>query len=241
MAHRTVALTLAPRPDATSDRVGTDLTRIHGEAALPEHGTEAVPSLVLPPLARVTGLAGIQRTLPPTLPHLIDLATRAAADRGVALGASTVLVAGVDETGSTVAALDHGALLDATDPRADGPFGPAACGSLPSISVVELAFSGRFVDRDAFTAWLDRGGLAAYLGTADLAEAQRRADAGDARAAQVLDALGYQLGKALGGLAAAVSGRLDAIVLIGLEDAPSIGSRVRAMVSWIAPILGGRP
>ena len=60
-----------------------------------------------------------------------------------------------------------------------------------------------------------RGGLVAYLGTNDVREIEKRIDTGDKEAAEILEAMAYQVAKEIGALVAVVAGDVDAIVLTG--------------------------
>jgi butyrate kinase len=81
------------------------------------------------------------------------------------------------------------------------------------------------------------GGLFALLGTRDAREALRRADAGEVRAALVVDAMCYQIAKAAGALAAALEGKVDAVLLTGgMAHLAPIVDAIRRRVAWIAPV-----
>jgi butyrate kinase len=81
------------------------------------------------------------------------------------------------------------------------------------------------------------GGLFSHAGTRDAREVWRRAEGGDAAAALLLDAMAYQVGKAAGGLAAALEGRVDAVLLTGgLCHLEPFVALVRPRVEFIAPV-----
>jgi butyrate kinase len=68
-------------------------------------------------------------------------------------------------------------------------------------------------------------------------EAARRAAAGDARAALVLDAMAYQIAKAIAEMAAALEGRVDAVLLTGgAAHEPALVAAIRRRAEWIAPL-----
>jgi butyrate kinase len=67
---------------------------------------------------------------------------------------------------------------------------------------------------------------------------EARAAAGDERAALLLEAMAYQVAKAAGGLAAALEGRVDAVLLTGgLAHLEPFLERVRRRVAFIAPVV----
>jgi butyrate kinase len=82
------------------------------------------------------------------------------------------------------------------------------------------------------------GGLLAHLRTRDLREVRRRADGGEERAALVLDAMGYQVAKWIGALAAALEGSLDAVILTGgLARDEAFAESIARRVSFLGPVV----
>jgi butyrate kinase len=95
------------------------------------------------------------------------------------------------------------------------PFSPERAGGLPPLSLIDLCFSGRF-DKEALKKRLyGQGGVTAYLGTKDMRRVEAMIDSGDARAALVWEAMIYQIGTAIGAMAAVLDFRPDAVVLTG--------------------------
>jgi butyrate kinase len=81
------------------------------------------------------------------------------------------------------------------------------------------------------------GGLFAYLGTRDLQEVERRIDAGDAKAALVLEAMIYQIAKEAGAMATVLQGKVDALLLTGgMAYSQRMVSELTRYLEWIAPI-----
>ena len=69
-------------------------------------------------------------------------------------------------------------------------------------------------------------------------EAVARAAAGDAAAARAVDGMCYQVAKAVGAMAVALEGRVDAILLTGgMAHDPAVVEPVRRRVAWIAPVV----
>ncbi|MFR1114433.1 MAG: hypothetical protein ACLSEX_14145 [Blautia sp.] len=82
-----------------------------------------------------------------------------------------------------------------------------------------------------------RGGMVAYLGTVDGRQVQRQIDAGDKRAEAVTKAMAYQVTKEIGGIAAAMKGRVDAIILTaGLGYWDYFVDLIKDRVSFLAPV-----
>ena len=98
---------------------------------------------------------------------------------------------------------------------------------------VSGAFNAEELDRQVF----GEGGLFAYLGTRDLKEVERRIEAGDLQAAEIFDAMAYQIGKETGAMAAALEGSIDAILLTGgMAHSERLVAQLRTYMDWIAPV-----
>jgi len=138
--------------------------------------------------------------------------------------------------GITVGAHLKGRVVDCTHGLHEGPFTPERAGALPTLPLVELALSG--IEKDRLQQQLvGAGGVAAYLGTKDVREVERRVQAGDRQAEAVLAALVYQVAKEIGAMATVLQGQVDAIVLTGgLSRSGLLVGWLRERVSFIAPV-----
>ena len=78
----------------------------------------------------------------------------------------------------------------------------------------------------------------AYAGTSDVREVKTMAAEGDRRARESLEAMAYGIAKEIGAQAAALSGRVDAILFTGgvAFDSDFVAA-VQKKVQWIAPVL----
>jgi butyrate kinase len=225
------------RADGEPGGLGARLARMVAE----EHGcpafmVDARPEGELDALARFSGLAGVARA------SACDaLAVRAAALRHARsaereLEELSLVVAHLGAA-TSIAALRAGRIVDASGPLDDGPFSGASCGALPVAAVLDLCFAPG-ADRAAVERQLHAdGGLFSYLGTRDPRAAAERAERGDAAALIVLEAMAYQVSKAVGELAVALGGEVDAIVLAGAAaSAAPLVAAVCRRVEWIAPV-----
>jgi butyrate kinase len=83
-----------------------------------------------------------------------------------------------------------------------------------------------------------KGGMVAYLGTNNFIEICRKAVDGDERAVLIRDAFVYQVGKAIGAMASALKGKVDAIILTGgiafQEDTVNM---IKPMIEYISEIV----
>lgn len=191
----------------------------------------------LAPVARLSGLAGIERE---SLSHALNtkaMARRYARERRRAYPELRLVVAHLG-TGISISAHRDGRMVDVTNPRDEGPLSPDRPGGLPTRALVDRCFRSG-VDPDEVRAeLLGRGGLYSYLGTRDLREARARALAGDGQAALALEAMIYQIGKAVGEMATVLEGHVDAVLLTGgMAHDPLVVEGVRARVGFISEVV----
>jgi butyrate kinase len=156
--------------------------------------------------------------------------------------------------GLTVGAHRLGKVVDVNDALGgDGPFTPQRSGRVPPGGLAKMCFSGNYSFDDIKLKIKGRGGLAAYTGTSDVVailkfvhgEGVPAGSGLDARritperAREVLLAMAYQIAKEIGGLAAALGGKVDAIVLTGglAYEGEIIVPAIRERVEWIAPVM----
>jgi butyrate kinase len=204
--------------------------------ALPALVVDPVSVDELAPWARITGLPELARV---SLFHALNIkavARRFAAREGRPLEALALVVAHLG-SGASVALIREGRVVDVNNSADEGPFSTRRAGGLPASALLELAARPGFDPASMKRRMMSEGGLLAHLGSADLAQAERRASQGDGRAALVLEAMALGVVKAVGGLAAVAEGRLDAILLTGgmVRSEPFV-ARLVPRLSWIAPV-----
>ena len=119
----------------------------------------------------------------------------------------------------------------------EGPFSPERAGTLPSGSLIDLCYSQRYTREQLKRRISGNAGLAAHLGTTDVAQIVRNIEAGDKKAELVLGAMIYQVSKSIGAAAVALCGDVDAILLTGgVSHSGYVTDRVRGRVEFIAPV-----
>jgi len=118
-------------------------------------------------------------------------------------------------TGITVAAHLQGKQVDSSNANEDGPFSPQRTGSLPTMPLVELCYSGKYQFAEIKKKLLREGGVLSYLGTDDIQEVEKRIDQGDREAMAVYNAMIYQIAKEVGAYAVVLKGKIDAIIITG--------------------------
>lgn len=207
-----------------------------------------IPAFIVDPVvvdeyedvARISGHPAIERQSRSHALNMKAVARKVAKDMGRSYQEVTLIIAHLG-SGFSVSVHRQGRMIDTTNANDEGPFSIERAGDLPVTQLV--AFCREQFDRGLSVAEVQalltkESGLYAYLGTKDLREAERRAAAGDARADLVLEALVYQVAKAIGAMATVVDGRVDRVVLTGgVAYSERITSGIRRRVEFIAPVV----
>jgi butyrate kinase len=140
--------------------------------------------------------------------------------------------------GISVGAHKKGRVTDVNNAfNGDGPFSPERSGGLPSGQLVDLCFSGSYSHQEIKSMITGKGGIVAYLGTNNFIEVYKMAYNGDQKAILITEAIAYQIAKEIGAMAAALEGKVDAIILTGgLAYQESHVEKIRKMVEFIAEV-----
>lgn len=140
--------------------------------------------------------------------------------------------------GISVAAHRHGRAIDANNALdGEGPFSPERAGTLPAGQLIDLCFSGKFTKDELKKRISGRAGLTAHLGTTDVPAIIKFIEEGDKKAELILDAMIYNVAKAIGAASTVLYGKVDAILLTGgIAHSDFILSRLKKRISFIAPI-----
>lgn len=140
--------------------------------------------------------------------------------------------------GISIAAIKAGRCVDVNNALLGmGPFSPQRAGALPIGDLLDMAYSGAW-DKKQLTSYLTKtAGLMAYLGTDSGIEIAQMIEAGDEKAAKILDAMCYQVSKEIGASAAVLEGKVDCIFISGgLAYNKHVVDNIRKRVEFIAPI-----
>lgn len=216
--------------------VGAFIAREIAQAAgCPAFIVDAVSVDEFSPLARVAGLAGIERK---SLLHALNMrmaALQACRELGQRLDQVNLIVAHLGG-GISISPVDHGRFVDVNNANEGGPFSPERAGGVPCGALVQMCFSGQFSAEEIKKKLTRSGGLAAYLGTNKAHHVKDRVLAGDAKAEEVFRAMAYQVAKEIGACATVLKGRVDAIVVTGGVAFNQIFTDwVRERVAFISP------
>lgn len=141
--------------------------------------------------------------------------------------------------GVSVGAHENGKVVDVNNALdGEGPISPERAGTIPTGDLVKLCYSGKYTLEEMQKKINGKGGFVAHLNTNDARAIEEAAEAGDEKAALILDALTYQVSKEIGRCAAVLRGKVDAILITGgIAYGKPIIEKIKERVSFIAPIV----
>jgi len=151
---------------------------------------------------------------------------------------STLIVAHMGG-GVTVGLHRDGRVVDVNNGLdGEGPFSPERSGTIPAGDLVKLCFSGAYSEIEIKKMLTGKGGMVSLMGTNDLRVVEEAARIGDPEGNLYFRAFAYNVAKAIGALAAAACGKIDAIILTGgVAHSVSIVTLLQNMCNFIAPIV----
>lgn len=139
--------------------------------------------------------------------------------------------------GVSVAAHDHGRVVDVFNVKDEGAMGMDRGGGLPVNQLIDYCYADR--SREEVKRTLGRrSGMLSYVGTTDFREICARVVSGDERFTAAYRALVYQLAKDIGAMAAVLHFEVDAIVYTGgMAYEQFFCDDITAYVGRLAPVL----
>jgi len=140
--------------------------------------------------------------------------------------------------GISVGAHKNGRVIDVNNALdGEGSFSPERSGTLPVGQLIEVCFEGRYSKEQIRRMVVGEGGFVAYLGTNNAQEVEKLANAGEEKAANVQEALFYQVAKMIGEMAVVLEGKVDGILLTGgLAFNKDLEKYIRKKTGFIAEI-----
>ncbi len=189
-------------------------------------------------VARITGLPDMPRR---SVFHALNqkaVARSFAASRDKKYEDINVIVAHMGG-GITVGAHRKGRVIDVNNGLDGyGPFSPDRAGTLPTGTLVDACYSGKYTHEEMRARIQGKGGLVAHLGTNEVFEVEQMIESGDKHAKLVLEAMAYQISKAIGGAATVLKGLVNGILLTGgIAHSDFVVDYIKARVSFIAPVI----
>jgi butyrate kinase len=191
----------------------------------------------LQPVARISGLKGVERESRFHALNQKEVGRRAAKDIGKSYETARLIVAHLGG-GISIGVHREGRAVDVTDLiNGDGPIAPTRMGAMTARAIMNLYASGK-CDKDIISLIMKNGGVLHHLGVSDMREVEKMADAGNSYAALVYDAMIYQIAKYIGAFATVLCGRVDAIALTGgLAHSARITDALTERIGFIARVL----
>lgn len=186
--------------------------------------------------ARISGMPDIPRR---SLVHALNIKAvtrRTCLKLGKNFNNSSYVVAHIGG-GISVSPVRKGRILDANNANEEGPFSPERAGGLPSLEVVEMAFSGKYTYNELKRKIHNLSGFMGYLGTNDGRVVDKLIENGNKKAELILKAMAYQLAKEIGAMSTVLWGKVDAIILTGgMAYNKRLTKWISDRVSFIAPV-----
>lgn len=186
-------------------------------------------------IARITGLPEMQNI---SIFHALNhkaVAVRAAEEMNTEYKDANFIVAHLGG-GISVGVHDKGRVIDVNNGLEDGPFSPERAGTLPMKQVIDLCYSGKYTKKELMRKLIGNGGLIAHTGTSDCKVLVEKAKC-DENIKLLLDALIYKVSKEICAGAAALYGKIDAILITGgLAHSDYFVYGIKQRVSFLAPV-----
>jgi butyrate kinase len=189
-------------------------------------------------VARITGLKGVYRESRIHALNQKEIGIRYAAAQGRKYEDLNLIICHIGG-GVSVTAHNKGKMIDSNDiAQGDGPMAPTRCGSIPLKDIIKMCFSGDFTEKQMQSYTTKDGGWVNHLGTVDAREVMTRIVGGDSYAKLVYDATIYQIAKYAGSCAAALKGKVDAVILTGgISNDKYLVENLKAYISFLAPVV----
>jgi butyrate kinase len=205
-----------------------------------------VPAYIVDPVtvddfvdvARISGVPEIARRSRSHALNIRSCAYLAANEIGKSLAQTRFVIAHLGG-GISVAAVEGGRITDVNDALLGlGPFSPERAGATPLEGIIDLATSGKYSVKELKSYLSKSCGLKGYLATNDFREVEARVAAGNEQAYLVYRAMIYQIAKEIGAYAAALKGRLDAVIVTGgLANSHKLIAQLKEYVGWLGRMI----
>ncbi len=190
----------------------------------------------LGPLARYAGHPAITRRSAFHALNQKAVCRAVARDTGKNIEESVFIIAHMGG-GISVAVHENGKVTDLTNALdGEGPFTPERAGALPVLSFMKYAEEKGIKYTEGEIMINRQGGLLAYCGSNDFMALEEKSHH-DPATREVVEAMAYQISKAICALAAVTCGRVDGIALTGgLANSRLLTGLIRERVSFLAPV-----
>ena len=210
--------------------------RIGDMAGIPAFFVDPVCADEMTEVAHVSGFAEFRRLSQFHALNQKSVGRKAARQLGKSYEEARLIVCHLGG-GVSVAAHDHGRVVDVFNVKDEGALGMDRGGGLPVNQLIDYCYAGR--SREEVKRTLGRrSGMLSYVGTTDFREICARVVSGDERFTAAYRALVYQLAKDIGAMAAVLHFEADAIVYTGgMAYEQFFCDDITAYVGRLAPVL----
>jgi butyrate kinase len=211
---------------------------IASRLGIPAYIADPVVVDELSDVARVSGHKLFQRA---SIFHALNhkaVARRYAAEHGKRYEDLTLIIAHMG--GGVSVGLHRAGLVEDVNQalNGEGPFSPERSGTLPAAALAKLCFSGKYAEKEVLRMITGAGGMVSFLGTNDMRDVEKLFHEGDPQGILYYKAFIYQVSKAIGALAAAACGKVDAIILTGgIAYGKDVVNGIAERCSFIAPVI----
>lgn len=208
------------------------------EYKIPAYIADPVTVDELHPIARFTGLKGLERK---SIFHALNqkyIARKAAKELGKKYEEVNLIVVHLGG-GISIGAHQKGLVVDVNNAlNGEGPYSAERSGTLPIISLLKLCFSGKYSREEMIKLLAGKGGMVSHLGTNNAKEVEDRALEGEKEFSLIFEGMIYQTAKTIGEMSAVLWGRVDAIVLTGgMARSKYLCKVISDYTSYIAPLM----
>lgn len=197
---------------------------------------DAVTSGELPPVAEITGFAQIRRQ---SCCHVLNsraMALEYAEKNNLDSNNLNLIVVHLGG-GISACVLKNGKIIDSVGDD-EGQFSPERAGSINSLEMIKLCYSGKYTEAEMRKMVRGKGGMFAHLGTSDCRKIEEMVEQGDKKAELVFQAQAYQVAKTIGLLSTVLKGHCDAIILTGgVANSKKLTAMITESVSYLAPVV----
>jgi butyrate kinase len=188
-------------------------------------------------VARISGHPAMPRR---SIFHALSqkaVAQKAAAKLGKKYEKCNLIVAHIGG-GITVGAHEKGRVVEVNNGlEGDGSFTPERTGGVTVMDFYRYALAHKLDENQAVSLVSRNGGLLAHLGTNDCRVIEEKIRRGNKKFALVYAAFAYNVAKNIGSCAAALAGKVDAVVLTGeVLYGEIFRKELTRRVKWIAPV-----
>ncbi|MGY3745707.1 butyrate kinase [Vagococcus salmoninarum] len=231
--------------DLQMETYGSHASNLGGILAHELGGVYHIPAFIVDPVvademlpvARISGLAGIERR---SVSHVLNqkaVARKILVENNLKYEEANVIVAHLGG-GISIGAHQKGKMVDVVNGLdGEGPYSPERSGTLPLIDFAQEIIENKLTLTEVKRLIAGNSGLKSYLNETDLRPIADKIDQGAEKETFYVDGMCYQIAKAIGEMATVLKGNVDYIILTGgVAYSKYIVEKITEAVSWIANV-----